>query len=99
MRAGGLWEEDKCGRPLGLKFDKQGQLYVADSYYGIFKVDVKTGKYEKIVDVGKPIDGKSPKFINSVDVASNGDLYWTDASTDFWLHDGLFVMLADPSGR
>lgn len=38
-----LYEEDKCGRPLGLSFDKTGSLYVADAYYGIFKVDISTG--------------------------------------------------------
>lgn len=41
----GLYEEHVCGRPLGLTFDKNGALYVADAYYGLFKVDVKTGNY------------------------------------------------------
>ncbi|XP_015120142.1 adipocyte plasma membrane-associated protein [Diachasma alloeum] len=95
----GLWEEEKCGRPLGLKFDKKGNLFVADAYYGIFKVNVKTGKYEKIVDPAQPISGRRPMLPNSIDVTSNGDLYWTDSSSDFKLYDGIFAMLADPSGR
>lgn len=37
-------EESKCGRPLGLVFDTAGNLYVADAYHGIFKVDVTNGK-------------------------------------------------------
>lgn len=41
----GLYQEQICGRPLGLTFDKNGALYVADAYYGLFKVDIKTGKF------------------------------------------------------
>lgn len=41
----GLFEERLCGRPLGLHFDRNGALYVADAYYGVFKVDIKTGRY------------------------------------------------------
>lgn len=39
----GFHEEEKCGRPLGIAFDQQGKMYVADAYYGIFKVDPNTG--------------------------------------------------------
>ncbi|XP_034941398.1 adipocyte plasma membrane-associated protein-like [Chelonus insularis] len=95
----GLWEEEKCGRPLGLRFDKHGKLFVVDTYYGIFKVDVKTGKYEKVIDISQPIDGKIPMVPNSIDVAKNGDLYWTDSSTEYKLYDGIFIMLSNPSGR
>jgi len=38
----GLHEEHICGRPLGLNVDKNGFLYVADAYYGIFKVNVNS---------------------------------------------------------
>lgn len=45
----GLYEEHICGRPLGISVDKKGFLYVADAYYGIFKVNVNSpeqyGKY------------------------------------------------------
>ncbi|KAK0088374.1 hypothetical protein PV325_012272 [Microctonus aethiopoides] len=95
----GMWEEEKCGRPLGLKFDKQGRLYVVDAYYGVFKVDVETGKYEKIIDISVPIEGKVAMLPNSIDVASNGDLFWTVSSNDFQLKDGMFSMLTDPTGR
>jgi len=36
----GLYEEHICGRPLGLDIDKNGFLYIADAYYGIFKVNL-----------------------------------------------------------
>lgn len=53
----------------------------------------------QLVSVDQEIDGKKPKLPNSVTVASNGDLYWTDSSTEFILQDGIFDMLADGSGR
>lgn len=42
----GYIEESICGRPLGLRFDKHGMLYVADAYMGIWKVDVKSGNLQ-----------------------------------------------------
>lgn len=81
-----------------MKFDKKGNLYVVDTYLGIFKVD-QSGNYQKIIDISKPIANKIPKIPNSLDVAENGDIFWTDSSTDFSLYDGVYTMLADPSGR
>lgn len=95
----GLWQEEKCGRPLGLKFNDKGELFVADAYYGIFKVNVNTGQYVNIINSSEPIDGKTAKIFNTLDIAKNGDIYWTDSSTDFYLHDGMYSLLANPSGR
>jgi len=36
--------EPVCGRPHGLRLDRDGQLIVADSYLGLFKVDPWTGE-------------------------------------------------------
>ena len=41
-----LHAHQKCGRPLGLRL-KDNFLYVADSYYGIIKVNIQTGKFIK----------------------------------------------------
>lgn len=38
-----ITEEHICGRPLGMKFDSAGNLYVADAYYGVFKYDIRSG--------------------------------------------------------
>jgi len=43
-KCGGLWDARKCGRPLGASFDHNGQLIVADCYYGLFRVNPETGK-------------------------------------------------------
>ncbi|XP_076656945.1 adipocyte plasma membrane-associated protein Hemomucin [Halictus rubicundus] len=99
QKCDGLWQDEKCGRPLGLQFNDKGELFVADAYYGIFKVNVNTRKFVNIVNSSKPIDGKTPKIVNSIDIAKNGDIYWTDSSTDFPLHDGSYTLLANPSGR
>uniref|UniRef100_A0A1B6M1N5 Strictosidine synthase conserved region domain-containing protein n=2 Tax=Graphocephala atropunctata TaxID=36148 RepID=A0A1B6M1N5_9HEMI len=95
----GFHEEDKCGRPLGLAFDKNGKLYVADAYYGVFKVDPSTGKSVKLVSMNDTIDGKKPRIPNGVTVASDDSVYWTDSSTSHSLHDGLFTALANGNGR
>ncbi|KAI4477738.1 hypothetical protein M0804_012566 [Polistes exclamans] len=88
----------ECGKILGLKFDKKGNLYVIDTYKGIFKVDPE-GYYQLIIDISKPINNKVPKLPNSLDIAENGDVFWTDSSTDFHLYDGLFSTFVNPSGR
>lgn len=99
QKCDGIWQEHKCGRPLGLKFNHKGELFVADAYYGIFKVDITTRQYKNIVNSSEPIGGKTPKIVNSLDIAKNGDIYWTDSSTEFPLYDGTYTMLANPSGR
>lgn len=39
------------------------------------------------------------KIFNSIAVAKSGDIFWTDSSSDFDLEDGIFALLANPSGR
>ena len=36
--------EDACGRPLGVRADRQGYLVVADAYNGIFRINPRTGE-------------------------------------------------------
>jgi len=82
-----------------MKFDKKGNLFVMDCYYGIFKVNVTTGEYINIVNSSEPINGKAPLIPNSIDIAENGDLYWTDSSTIFQLNHITPLFLTNPSGR
>lgn len=53
----------------------------------------------KLVSMDVPIDGKKPMFPNGVDVAKDGNVYWTDSSTVAHSHDGLIEVLADGTGR
>lgn len=96
---GGFWDENKCGRPLGMKFGPDGHLYVTDAYYGLFKVNVNNGAKTRLVSTNEPVEGKINKIPNSVDVADDGTVYWTTSSCNFYLSDGVFDMLADGSGR
>ncbi|XP_054258503.1 adipocyte plasma membrane-associated protein Hemomucin-like isoform X2 [Macrosteles quadrilineatus] len=95
----GFHEEAKCGRPLGLAFDKKNQMYVADAYYGIFQVDLATGKSKNLVSVNDTIEGKKPMIPNSVAVDNTGAIFWTDSSTSHYLHDGVFLALLNGNGR
>lgn len=95
----GYFEERICGRAMGIKFDNKGNLFVADAYYGISKVDIKTGKKELLISPDQLIGGRKPKVFNSLSLAKNGDIYWSDSSSNFHIDDILYDMLADPSGR
>lgn len=58
-----------------------------------------SGKKDCLVSPDQDIEGKKTKLFNSLTLASNGDIYWTSSSSQFILQDGLFDILADPSGR
>ncbi|KAJ8668385.1 hypothetical protein QAD02_010048 [Eretmocerus hayati] len=89
----------KCVRPFGMKFDKNGYLYVCDAYNGIFKLDVKTGEYERIIDSRDFIEGILPKLVISLDIDSDGNIYWAHFSSEFNMDNVVCVVSADPSGR
>lgn len=99
----GIHEERKCGRPLGMVHDAaRNQLIVSDAYYGIWEVDLKSGNKKQLVSPDTVIQGKRPRkaaLFNSVAVHSNGDIYFTDSSSEFGLENGLFTVMANPSGR
>ncbi|KAJ8683964.1 hypothetical protein QAD02_019756 [Eretmocerus hayati] len=89
----------KCSTPLGLKFDSKGFLYVSDGLNGIFKIDVKAKKYEKFISSESTVDGKKSLFINSLDVASNGDIYYSVSSTEITIDEAVYITMSNPSGR
>ncbi|XP_037799477.1 adipocyte plasma membrane-associated protein-like [Penaeus monodon] len=95
----GPWQEKICGRPLGLRFAPDGRLLVADAYLGLFSVDVETGEKERLFDPLEEIDGAPPKLLDDLDIDSEGNIYWSDASINADLSDGIIEMLSDPSGR
>uniref|UniRef100_A0A182SAS0 Strictosidine synthase conserved region domain-containing protein n=1 Tax=Anopheles maculatus TaxID=74869 RepID=A0A182SAS0_9DIPT len=76
---------------------------VGDAYYGIWSVDLTTGNKEQLVSPDTVLEGKGVnrkgKLFNSVAVARNGDIFWTDSTSDFTLQDGVFSVFANPSGR
>ncbi|KAM3960543.1 adipocyte plasma membrane-associated protein Hemomucin [Aphomia sociella] len=96
----GHLQDHICGRPLGIEIDeKKNLMYVADAYYGIWSVNLKTDKKTLLVSPRVAINGRQPKVFNSVALDKNGELYWTDSTSDFLLYDGVYSMVTDPSGR
>lgn len=71
--------EHKCGRPLGLKFDKSsGNLYIADAYLGLLEVGPNGGLATSLVSKSQ---GLPLRFTNALDIDyTNGFIYFTDSS-------------------
>lgn len=70
--------EPQCGRPLGLRFDrKNGDLYIADAYYGLMVVGPEGGLATPLTT---DMAGKSILFANDLDIHHNGSIFFTDTS-------------------
>jgi sugar lactone lactonase YvrE len=84
------------GRPLGLQFDRQGNLIVCDSYKGLLSVNPAG----KITILAQSINGVPFKFTDALDISSEGVIYFTDASYKFGQNEYLYDLLeARPHGR
>lgn len=59
----GVEQEHICGRPLGLAFDTIGDnLIVADAYYGIYEVNLKTAATNQLISTDNEIGGLVSDF-------------------------------------
>jgi sugar lactone lactonase YvrE len=84
------------GRPLGLHFDSRGNLIVCDSYRGLLSID-PTGK---VTVLATEAEGIPFRFTDDCDIASDGTIYFSDASDTFYEKDYMLDMLeARPHGR
>lgn len=87
---------DTGGRPLGMDFDAAGQLIVADAYKGLLAVDAQG----QIKVLSSEADGVPFKFTDDLDIAGDGTIYFSDASSRFEQPDYLLDLLeARPHGR
>ncbi len=68
------------GRPLGLEFDAQGNLIAADAYRGILSIDPQ-GKITVLAN--KASDGTPIRYADDLDIAQDGRIFFSDASTRF----------------
>lgn len=75
------------GWPNGMKFHKDGRLFIADYKKGLLVLDVKTAKIETLLETAY---SEGFKGLNDLHFASNGDLYFTDQGQ---------TGIADPTGR
>ncbi len=84
------------GRPLGLRFDAAGNLIVADAYRGVLSIDKKRN-VRVLVD---EFEGKKLLFVDHLDIASDGTIWFSDASAAFEFHDFIYDFLeASSTGR
>jgi len=74
---------DTGGRPLGIDFDAAGNLIVADAYRGLLSVDPQ-GRVNALVTEA---DGVPIRYADDVDVAADGRIFFSDASTRFGAAD------------
>jgi sugar lactone lactonase YvrE len=70
------------GRPLGLEFDAAGKLIVADALRGLLSIDA-SGVVEVLAD---RFEGRRMLFVDDLDIADDGTIWFSDASTRFDIH-------------
>jgi sugar lactone lactonase YvrE len=70
---------DTGGRPLGLQFDAGGNLIVADAKKGLLSV-APDGTVTVLAD---RVDAKPMVFVDDLDIAADGTIWFSDASTRF----------------
>jgi len=74
------------GWPNGLKFHKDGRIFVADYRLGLLLLDAGAGKIEPLLETAY---SEGFKGLNDLHFAANGDLYFTDQGQ---------TGIADPTG-
>ena len=67
------------GRPLGIDFDNKGDLIVADAFRGLLSITPDGS----ITELATMADGIPIRYADDVDVAADGKIYFSDASTKF----------------
>ena len=67
------------GRPLGIDFDNNGNLIVADAFRGLLSITPDGS----ITELATMADGIPIRYADDVDVAADGKIYFSDASTKF----------------
>ncbi|TGN38279.1 SMP-30/gluconolactonase/LRE family protein [Marinobacter confluentis] len=84
------------GRPLGMVFDRNGNLIVADAWKGLLSIAP-----DKTVSVlTREAEGLPFRFTDDVDIAPDGRIYFTDASSRFNQPEYMLdLMEMRPHGR
>jgi sugar lactone lactonase YvrE len=84
------------GRPLGMIFDRDGNLIVADAIKGLLSV-TRRGEVSVLAEEA---DGVRFGCLNDLDVGANGTIYFTEASSKFPMSQFTNDLLEhQPNGR
>jgi sugar lactone lactonase YvrE len=88
------------GRPLGLEFD-DNRLYIADAIKGLIYIEEATAKTGHQITVAvDEFEGKKMIFVDDLAIATDGTVWFTDASTRFDLHNNITDYFESlPTGR
>ncbi len=87
---------DTQGRPLGMAFDSEGNLILADAIKGLLSIS----REGAITVLSSDIDGSPFRCANDLDIAADGTIYFTDASRKFPLADYKKDLIEhQPNGR
>jgi len=87
---------DTGGRPLGLRFDPEGRLIACDAAKGLLSID-PAGKVEVLASES---GGRAFGLPDNLDVASDGTVYFSDATTRSLQDDyRLDLLEGKPHGR
>ena len=68
------------GSPLGLAVDADNNLLIADAYKGVLSVSLSSGEITVLTD---SYNGVPMEYVDDLDVAADGKIYFSDASTKF----------------
>lgn len=84
------------GRPLGMAFDAAGNLIICDSSKGLLKL----GPDGQLTTLVTAVDGVPLNFTDDLAIASDGRIYFSDASTKYRQPDYVVDLLEGrPYGR
>ncbi|KAL3853839.1 hypothetical protein ACJMK2_017340 [Sinanodonta woodiana] len=72
--------EPLCGRPKGMKVGPDGHLYLVDSYKGLFRINLQNKALETLIPSNIGVNNVPFKFLNGLDISSQGIVYFTDSS-------------------
>ena len=67
------------GSPLGIAFDNDGSLIIADAYRGLLSVSSKG----EIALLTNRVNGETINYADDLDIADDGKIYFSDASSKF----------------
>jgi sugar lactone lactonase YvrE len=67
------------GRPLGMDFDRQGNLIIADANKGLLAINPQGA----VTILSTEAEGVAFRCPNDLDIAADGTIYFTDASSKF----------------